>query len=58
MIYLVNIIEAYLEKNLSNNKLLIFIKLSLKMYKLWHIRKTFFYKLLRSLYSLKQSEKL
>ena len=57
-IHQVDIVDAYLESPLSNNKLPIFIKLSPKIYNLYQIRENLLYRLLRSLYSLGQSKRL
>ena len=58
IIYQVDIVKAYLESNLSENKLPIFMKLTPKMHQLRQVREGLFCRLLRSLYGLKQSERL
>lgn len=52
-IHQVNIIDAYWESLLGDNKLPIFMKLPLEINHLCQIREGLLYKLLKSLYSLK-----
>lgn len=53
-----DIVEAYLESLIGDNKLLIFMKLPLEMRDLRSVRKRLVYKFLRSIYSLKQVGRL
>lgn len=53
-----NILGTYLESLFGNDKLPIFMKLLPEMHNLRQIWKSLLYKLLKSLYNLKQSEKL
>lgn len=48
-----NIVGAYLESLIRDNKLLIFIKLVSKMWDLWFIRKRYIYKFLQNIYGIK-----
>lgn len=57
-IYQVDIVSVYLESLFGNNKLPIFIKLSPEMHNLCQIQKGLLYRLLKSLYRLKQSGRL
>lgn len=50
--------NAYLKSFLDNNKLPIFIKLLSDIYHLWQVRNRLLYKLLKSLYDLKESKRL
>ena len=58
IIHQVDIVGAYLESNLSNNKFPIFMKLPPGMHQLRQVRERLFCRLLRSLYDLKQSGRL
>ena len=58
IIHQVDIVGAYLESDLSDNELSIFIKLSIGMHQLRQVREGLFCRLLRSLYGLKQSRRL
>ncbi len=57
-IHQVEIVGAYLESQIGNNKFSIFMKLPPEMHYLRQIRKGLFCRLLKSLYGLKQSGKL
>lgn len=57
-IYHMDIVDAYLESLLDDNKLPIFMKLLPGMHNLRQIQKSLLYRLLRSLYGLKQSGRL
>lgn len=56
-IYQINIMDAYLESLLSDNKLPIFMKLLPGVCNLHQVRERLLCRLLKSLYSLKQSRK-
>ena len=58
IIHQVDIVGAYLESDLSDNELSIFMKLPPGMHQLRQVREGLFYRLLRSLYDLKQSGRL
>ena len=58
IIHQVDIVGAYLESDLSDNELPIFMKLPPGMHQLRQVREGLFCRLLRSLYGLKQSGRL
>lgn len=57
-IHQVGIVGAYFESLLIDNKFSISIKLLLEMHNLYQIQKSLLYRLLKSLYNLKQSGRL
>lgn len=58
IIYQVDIVGAYLESLLNDNEYSIFMKLPPEIHELRQIQEDLLYRLLKSLYNLKQSKRL